>query len=97
MTLPVREKDWQQTIVEAAQCLGWHCYHTYDARRSAPGFPDLVCAREGRMLAIEVKTERGTVSPHQAFWLDVLGTVPGVTAMVARPSDWEAIEAALRG
>ncbi len=86
-----------QQIVDAARYFGWSVFHVFDSRRSAPGFPDLICAKEGRMLAIEVKTEKGKVSPHQAFWLDVLGTVPGVTAMVARPSGWEDVERALRG
>lgn len=93
----VTERDWQQTITEAAQVLHWLCYHTYDARRSEPGFPDLICVRDGRVLAIECKTERGKTTPAQEAWLALLETVPGVTAMVARPSDWDRVEATLKG
>lgn len=97
MSLPVTERAWQQTILEAARALSWDCYHTFDSRRSAPGFPDLVCVRDGRLLAIEVKGPRGRVGEWQRYWLGQLGRVPGVTAMIAYPSDWDAVEAALRG
>jgi hypothetical protein len=93
----VSEKQYMQQIIDAAHYLGWSVYHVFDSRRSAPGFPDLVCVREGRMLAIEVKGPRGRVSDWQRYWLDLLGTVPGVTVMVAYPSDWDAVERALRG
>lgn len=92
----VRERDWQDTITQAARALGWSCYHPFDSRRSAPGFPDLCCVRPGRLVFLEVKTERGRVRPEQMAWLDLLGSVPGVVARLARPSDWDAIEALLR-
>ena len=40
------EKQWQALVQETAQLAGWMAYHTYDSRRSAAGFPDLVLARE---------------------------------------------------
>lgn len=95
-TATVREKDWQQVILDAARLLGWLCFHTFDARRSSPGFPDLMCVRGGRLLAIECKTERGRLGPWQETWLDELKDVPGVVAMVARPSDWPDVERALK-
>lgn len=98
MNLPVRERDWQQTILEAAQVLGWRCYHPFDNRRSDPGWPDLACAKPGRpLLLIEVKTEKGRVRPEQQAWLELLERVPGVVAMIARPSDWPMVEGALKG
>jgi hypothetical protein len=33
------ERTWQDQVVEAATLFGWAVYHTYDSRRSAPGFP----------------------------------------------------------
>ena len=30
--LPTSEQDWQATVVEAAERLGWRVYHTYDGR-----------------------------------------------------------------
>jgi len=93
----VREKDWQQTIIDAARLLGWLVFHPYDSRRSTPGFPDLILLRGNRMLAIECKTERGKTTMTQELWLEALGDVPGVVALVARPSDWPMIEALLKG
>lgn len=93
----MRERDWQQTILDAARYRGYRCYHTFDSRRSEPGFPDLVCAKPGMpLLAIEVKTERGRVTPAQERWLALLGSLPGVVVMIARPSDWDEIEKTLR-
>lgn len=92
----VREKDWFQVVYDAARLLGWHCYHTLRSAGSTPGFPDLVCARDGKLLVIELKTEMGKVTPAQEHWLDLFAAIPGVVTMVARPSDWERVEAALK-
>jgi len=91
------ERAFQQTIIDAARVLGWLTYHTFDSRRSAAGFPDLILVRGNRMLAIEVKGPRGRVSEAQQAWLELLNDVPGVHALVAYPDDWESVECALRG
>jgi hypothetical protein len=93
----MRERDFQAMVVEAAGYLGWRAYHTFDSRRSAPGFPDLVLVKPPRMLALEIKTERGKVRPEQIAWLADLGQVPGVTALLVRPSDWDRLEQLLMG
>lgn len=88
------EKALQTNVQQLAKLRGWLTYHTYDSRRSDPGFPDLVMARGRRLIFAELKSERGRVSPAQAEWLAELqifavycgsGTV-GV--YVWRPSDW---------
>ena len=48
-------------VVDLARTLGWRVYHTYDSRRSQPGFPDLVLVRE-RILFLELKSETGKLS-----------------------------------
>lgn len=93
----MKERDWQRTILEAARYLNWHVYHTFDSRRSAAGFPDLLLIKPPRLLVIEVKTERGRVTAAQESWLALFAALPGVTALVARPSDWPAVEAVLKG
>ena len=40
---------------------------------------------------------RGTPTPDQRAWVELFASVPGVTAMVAKPSDWDRVEAALKG
>jgi hypothetical protein len=93
----VRERDWQQTVLDAARLLGWLCFHAYDSRRSEPGFPDLVCVKDTELLCIELKNERGRVRPEQERWLDALCNVARMTVMLARPADWETVEAVLKG
>jgi VRR-NUC domain len=91
----VTEKEFMASVVEMAQMLGWLVYHTYDSRRSEAGFPDIVCVRRDRVLFIELKTEKGRLSEEQERWLSALG-LAGAEVHCWRPSDWPAIEAALR-
>ncbi len=89
------EKAWQAQVVALAQLRGWTTHHHYDSRKSSAGWPDLVCCRPPRLVLIECKTETGTVSPAQRAWLDALAQCPGVTVLVARPSDWALLDALL--
>lgn len=68
----ITERQLQEAIIELAQYCGWSCYHTYDSRRSAAGFPDLVLARRGKVIFAELKSESGKLSPAQAEWLIAL-------------------------
>lgn len=91
------EKQWQQQVVDAAKANNWLVYHTYDSRHSAPGFPDLILIRGTELLVIELKRERGTVTLDQERWLRAFSGVAGLTVVVAKPSDWETVDALLRG
>jgi hypothetical protein len=90
--LSVRESeaDFQAWIIDLAGIRRWAIYHTYDSRRSNPGFPDLVLVRE-RVLFREVKTEGGVLTGAQSAWLNRL-TRAGADAGVWRPSDRRSIE-----
>ena len=93
----MREADLMATVVQAARYLGYAVYHTADSRRSQPGFPDLTLVRDGRLVFLELKTEKGRVRPEQEIWLEMLAEVPGVVARVVRPADLdEIIEEVLR-
>lgn len=81
------EREFQQRIVQVAGWYRWKVYHTYDSRRSEPGFPDLILCRPPELLAVEVKAERGRLSHAQREWLDRLGAC-GVECRVVRPVDW---------
>ena len=89
------EKDWQGQVLDLARRTDWLTYHTFDARRSEPGFPDLIVVRGAQLLALELKTEKGIVSDDQEKWIARLGQVKYVHAAVARPHDWPDIEAVL--
>lgn len=87
------EQDFQRRIIALANAHGWLVYHTYDSRRSEPGFPDLVMARD-RLIFAEVKTAFGRATREQTFWLQRLAEA-GAEAYLWRPSDWDDICAIL--
>lgn len=102
------EAQLQDAVVTCAQVLGWRVAHfrpalTARGWRTAvsadgKGFPDLVLAREGRVLFAELKAERGHLSPEQIDWAVALqGTA--VRHYVWRPADWldGTVEMLLRG
>lgn len=85
------EKMWQRMVEQAAASAGWLFYHTYDARKSQPGFPDLVLVRPPDVLFVELKTTTGTMSPPQRAWQQLLERCPGVEYAVWRPTDFEQV------
>lgn len=92
----VTERDFQGEVLAAARLLGWRCYHTLDSRGSAAGFPDIVAVRGPRLIMAELKRQKGTVSDAQQAWLDDLAKVETLDTFLWRPSDWPAVEEALR-
>ena len=91
------EKQLLEAIIDLATRLGWRHYHTYDSRRSDTGFPDLVLARDTRLVFAELKTDAATPTRAQSQWIEALDTA-GAEAYVLRPADWHSgrIEDALK-
>ena len=87
----IMEKDFQQMVLNVARPCGWQTYHTYDSRRSDPGFPDLCLVRGERLLFVELKTVKGRLRDAQKDWLALLTKVPCVEVYLWRPTDWDAI------
>lgn len=83
----ITEKDWQAQVVELLQYRGYVVYHTFDSRRSQPGFPDLLALnpKTGDALVAELKSERGITTPRQLEWLTFF-ELCGTTGYVWRPS-----------
>lgn len=93
----VTEKQLQDTVIRMAKVLDWLVYHTFDSRRSEPGFPDLCLVHpEHGTVFLELKREKGRVSKYQQRWIDTLLTA-GQRAYVIRPSDMDFVEQLLRG
>ena len=82
---PITEKAFQQDILDSARKLGWLCFHTFDSRRSEPGFPDIIAIRGATMLCLEVKDEDGEPSSAQEEWLARFQQVKYVEASLVRP------------
>jgi hypothetical protein len=101
----VSECDFQAAVIEAAQLLRWRVAHFRAARiaqgwrtpvqADGAGFPDLIAVRGTRLIAAELKSERGKLRPEQANWLEALQAA-GAEARIWRPADRAAIEERLR-
>ena len=81
------EKEFQATVLEAAEANGWLCYHTHRSDRSQPGFPDLILVRGAVMIALELKSDLKSAkeSDAQKEWIRALKGVKIVTADFAYP------------
>ncbi len=102
------EADFQQQIIELLHLNGWVVAHFRSARTGkgwvtpvaadGAGFLDLLAvhARPGRVLAIEVKTDSGRLTPEQQAWRDNWDSA-GFPAFVARPSNWEQLVKIVKG
>ena len=89
------EKAWQSQVLDLAKLFGWRYYHTFDSRRSVAGFPDLALFRPGRFLLVELKAEKGKLSPSQENMIADLRAAR-VEVHVFRPSDFDAAVEVLR-
>src|SRR5262245_24961786 len=87
--LTITEAQWTNLLLDLAAWWGWRAYHTYDSRKSAPGFPDLALVRPPRLIFAELKVGRGRLSADQQRWLrDLLRCGGNVEMYVWRPQDW---------
>lgn len=87
-------------VIRVARRNNWLCYHTHDSRKQEwgtdPGFPDLVLARNGRVLFVELKTTRGRITREQNWWLSNLTDGNFSTgSFVWRPTDEKEVEETL--
>ncbi len=83
---PVSERAFRQAILDLCRYTGWKYYFSWTSIHSPAGFPDLVLVRGSELIAAELKSERGRVTPAQQQWLDALSAA-GVEVAVWRPSD----------
>jgi VRR-NUC domain len=95
--LQVRESDWQATVVELLEVYGYRTLHVrrsigkgqrWATTTSIAGWPDLLAWRPNRLVAIELKSQGGKVTPEQEQVLAELADA-GVETRVARPSDFD--------
>lgn len=95
------EKQFQNQIIQLARMLGYRVAHFRPALRqsgmwSTPvaadgsGFPDLVLVGRGRVLFVELKSEKGRLSPAQKTWRDTL-IANGADYFCWRPTDYDEI------
>mgnify|MGYP003134989332 CR=1 FL=1 len=86
------EKEFLSRVLFEAELAGWEkTYHTFNSKRSTPGFPDLCMVRDNRLVFAELKMTKAKPTKPQQEWLEALGAVPGVEAYLWRPSDIDEI------
>ena len=90
------EKQFQEAVIDMARLHQWLVYHTYDSRRSAPGFPDLTLVRDGKLIFAELKVGKNNPTERQRRWLSELRRCLPNNVYLWRPCDWVEIEEALR-
>jgi hypothetical protein len=80
----VSEKELSQWVVDLARLLQWKVarWPTWHSTGTDSGVPDLLLARDGVVLLIELKREGGKLSPAQEEW------AAHAPVLVLRPSDW---------
>lgn len=97
VSISVTEKQWSMMFEHLFKALGYVGYHTYDSRRSEPGYPDwhIVHPAKRRSIFVELKAEQGRISSAQQWWLDTLRDC-GCEAYIWRPSDFAEAERVLK-
>lgn len=96
------EEQFQRRVVDAAHLYGWRVVHYRSAlNRSGQyrtplqgdqGAPDLLLAKHGRVLLVELKSDTGRLGTGQAEWAAAIG--PGLYRLW-RPRDWTEVQAEL--
>lgn len=90
------EGDFQSRVTDLATLRGWIWVHYRPARtakgwhtplQGKKGCPDLILARRGVVLLVELKSDTGSASRDQKDWLAALGP----NARLWRPRDWPEI------
>ncbi len=92
------EADFQKQVIQLARLYRWKVAHFRAAmnkrgmwqtpvQADGAGFPDLLMVRD-RVIAAELKSEKGKTSPEQDAWLAQFRAA-GIETYVWRPADWD--------
>ena len=98
------EKEFMEAVIQLAKIHGYKVMHIRDSRRQVrpgvfvgdsdtAGWPDLICVhpKRKRILAMELKADKGKLTEKQEGWLDALDQA-GVPSFVFRPRDMPLIQ-----
>jgi hypothetical protein len=105
LPLTLSEAAFQRTVMDLAVRCGWRVVHvpTTPTKRggrvvySTPysghaGLPDLILARGGVLLLVELKSQQGRATPEQRAWL----AAAGVHGRLWKPSNFAEVVEVLR-
>lgn len=111
----VSEKAFQSQVVNLARRLGWRVHHSRRVQiaggghatpiQGHKGLPDLILAKDGRVVFIELKGDGGSLQAEQREWARALTGVEiergvpvtngALSYLLAYPDDFDAIFALL--
>ena len=87
--LPMTEAKLLREVQARGRKRNWLVYHGTSTNRGTAGYPDLTMVHPtGKLLVVELKSERGVVSNAQHAWLNALAAA-GVQVAVWTPADLE--------
>jgi len=88
----VTEDELLTAIVEAAAFLGWRVHHDRRSDKAIQqghaGFPDLVLARKGIVMFVELKAARGRLDAEQWSWALAVSPPEGLPGSNVRYRLW---------
>jgi hypothetical protein len=95
----ITEADFSTQVEGLLNLSGWRWHHSRPARTKDgwvtpisgdPGIPDIIAVRGDELIWIELKSERGRLTPGQYAWIGSL-RVAGQRVYLWRPSDWDEV------
>lgn len=100
----ITERNFQSQIITLARYYRWKVAHfrpgltkrgrwVTAVQADGAGFPDLVLARQGRIIFVELKSERGQLSERQQAWRQEI--LPA-EFYLWRPSDYDRVAEILK-
>lgn len=91
----IKEATFQTKVLDLCRFYRLKTYHTYDSRRSTPGFPDLVIVGPRGIVYAELKGTTGKATLAQLDWIEALNNAGG-KAYLWYPGDWPEIQDVLK-
>ena len=61
----ITETDIRRQVRDYLRLRGWFCFHVLQGLGAYRGISDLIAAKDGRVIFVELKTARGRQSEHQ--------------------------------
>ncbi len=86
----ITETQLREQTRDLCKNLGWKFHFTWSSIHSPKGWPDLVLCRPPRLIFVELKTDKGILSPEQGEWLEALAGCD-CEVYVWRPDDIDEI------
>lgn len=90
------EKAYETKIKNYLKSRGIYYFKMYGCAATKAGVPDLICCINGRFVGIEVKAEKGRVSPLQKINIEQIQSCGGI-ALVSYPDEFGSLTEIIEG